>query len=179
MSLACERHVPSLTLSICQRATSMEVRISDGHSLARAPEEFIVHVPTQIVANVPANIPRALLAEYIARLIIERSPSLARSATSRFSGNRPPPPTSTRAPATWRSADLAGLPTERPIALADPFRQIPPPWAQRTAPGYRLFRGREFQTGSQVARSRFTLPLALVRHLFDARLHDFFAKRNA
>ena len=58
--------------------TAMEVRVSYEHSLASAPDEFIVLVPSQVVANVPANIPRALLAEYVARLIIERSPSIGR-----------------------------------------------------------------------------------------------------
>ncbi|TDG21168.1 hypothetical protein EYW47_22645 [Paraburkholderia silviterrae] len=47
-----------------------------ANSLASAPEKFIIHVPSQVVANVPANILRALLVEYVARLIIERPPSI-------------------------------------------------------------------------------------------------------
>ncbi|MCG5078488.1 hypothetical protein [Paraburkholderia tagetis] len=54
----------------------MEVRVSYEHSLASAPDEFVVLVPSQVVAHVPANIPRALLAEYVTRLIMERSPSI-------------------------------------------------------------------------------------------------------
>ncbi|KVE52968.1 hypothetical protein WI94_19355 [Burkholderia vietnamiensis] len=47
----------------------MEYRISYEHSLASAPDDYIVHVPSQLVDDVPANIPRALLPEYIADLI--------------------------------------------------------------------------------------------------------------
>jgi hypothetical protein len=56
----------------------MDILVSYEHSLASAPEEFIVHVPSQLVSNVPANVPRALLAEYIANLIVERSPSIGK-----------------------------------------------------------------------------------------------------
>jgi hypothetical protein len=57
---------------------NMEIRVSYEHSLATAPEEFIVHVPSQLVTDVPANVPRALLPEFIANLIVERSPTIGR-----------------------------------------------------------------------------------------------------
>jgi hypothetical protein len=57
---------------------NMDILVSYEHSLASAPEEFIVHVPSQLVNNVPANVPRALLPEYVANLIVERSPSIGK-----------------------------------------------------------------------------------------------------
>jgi hypothetical protein len=57
---------------------NMEIRVSYEHSLAIAPEEYIVHVPSQLVTDVPANVPRALLPEFIANLIVERSPSIGK-----------------------------------------------------------------------------------------------------
>jgi hypothetical protein len=56
----------------------MEIRVSYEHSLASAPEEFIVQVPSQVVPDVPANLPRALLPEFITQLILERSPSIGK-----------------------------------------------------------------------------------------------------
>ncbi|MBK5051682.1 hypothetical protein KNO81_38860 [Paraburkholderia sediminicola] len=56
----------------------MDYRVSYEHSLASAPDDFIVQVPAQTVSDVPANIPRALLPEYIAGLICERSPRIGR-----------------------------------------------------------------------------------------------------
>ncbi|MFT0170481.1 hypothetical protein ACLKMY_15900 [Paraburkholderia mimosarum] len=56
----------------------MEIRVSYEHSLASAPEEFIVLVPSQVIADVPANLPRALLPEYLVNLIVERSPSIGK-----------------------------------------------------------------------------------------------------
>ncbi|CAB3803933.1 hypothetical protein LMG28688_05873 [Paraburkholderia caffeinitolerans] len=56
----------------------MEIRVSYEHSLASAPEEFIVHAPSQVIADVPANVPRVLLPEFIANLIAERSPSIGK-----------------------------------------------------------------------------------------------------
>ena len=47
--------------------------ISYEHSLASAPEDYIAKIPSQVVKDVPANIPRALLPEYIADLILKRS----------------------------------------------------------------------------------------------------------
>jgi hypothetical protein len=56
----------------------VEYRISYEHSLASAPDDYIVHVPSQLVDDVPANIPRALLPEYIADLIRQRSPQIGK-----------------------------------------------------------------------------------------------------
>jgi EAL domain-containing protein (putative c-di-GMP-specific phosphodiesterase class I) len=49
---------------------------SASYSLASAPDNFIVHVPSQVVTDVPANIPHALLPEYLEGLIRERSPEM-------------------------------------------------------------------------------------------------------
>jgi len=51
----------------------MQYRVAYEHSLGSAPDDFIVHVPSQLVDEVPANIPRALLPEYIADLLRQRS----------------------------------------------------------------------------------------------------------
>jgi hypothetical protein len=51
----------------------MDYRVSYEHSLASAPEDFIAKVPSQLVEGVPANIPRALLPEFISDLILKRS----------------------------------------------------------------------------------------------------------
>lgn len=56
----------------------MEYRVSYEHSLASAPEDYIVNVPSQLVDDIPANIPRALLPEYIADLIRQRSPQIGK-----------------------------------------------------------------------------------------------------
>ena len=56
----------------------MEYRVSYEHSLASAPDDYIVHVPSQLVDDIPANIPRALLPEYIADLIRQRSPQIGK-----------------------------------------------------------------------------------------------------
>jgi len=57
---------------------NMEIRVAYEHSLASAPEEFIVQVPSQLVTDIPANVPRALLPEFIASLIVERSPTIGK-----------------------------------------------------------------------------------------------------
>ena len=62
----------------------MEYRISYEHSLASAPDDYIVHVPSQLVDDVPANIPRALLPEYIADLIRQRSPQIGKIRSLRI-----------------------------------------------------------------------------------------------
>jgi hypothetical protein len=49
------------------------------HSLQNKPDEFIVHVPSQLVENIPANLPRALLPEYITDLIQSARPKSGRS----------------------------------------------------------------------------------------------------
>jgi len=56
----------------------MEYRVSYEHILASSPDDFIARVASQLVDNVPAIIPRALLPEFIADLILERSPQIGR-----------------------------------------------------------------------------------------------------
>lgn len=63
----------------------MDYRVSYEHSLKNAPDEFIVHVPSQLVEDIPANIPRALLPEYITDLILKRSSRSGKSGISGFS----------------------------------------------------------------------------------------------
>jgi hypothetical protein len=59
--------------------TEMDIRVSYEHSLASSsPDDFIVLVPSQMICDVPATIPRALLPEYVANLLRERSPSIGR-----------------------------------------------------------------------------------------------------
>ncbi|MBO7752391.1 hypothetical protein [Burkholderia pseudomallei] len=62
----------------------MEYRVSYEHSLASAPDAYIVNVPSQLVDDVPANIPRALLPEYIADLIRQRSPQIGKIRSLRI-----------------------------------------------------------------------------------------------
>lgn len=56
----------------------MEYRVSYEHSLATAPADFIAQVPSQLVTDVPASIPRELLPEFITKLILQRSPGIGR-----------------------------------------------------------------------------------------------------
>lgn len=56
----------------------MDYRVSYEHSLQNKPDEFIVNVPSQLVEDVPANVPRALLPEYITDLILKRSPRIGK-----------------------------------------------------------------------------------------------------
>lgn len=56
----------------------MDYRVSYEHSLKNALGEFIVHVPSQLVEDIPANVPRALVPEYIAELILKRSPQIGK-----------------------------------------------------------------------------------------------------
>lgn len=56
----------------------MDYRVSYEHSLKNEPDNFIVSVPSQLVEDVPASVPRALLPEYIADLIATRSPEIAK-----------------------------------------------------------------------------------------------------
>jgi hypothetical protein len=51
----------------------MDYRVSYEHSLTSAPEDFIAKVPSQLVEGAPANIPRALLPEFISDLILKCS----------------------------------------------------------------------------------------------------------
>ncbi|MPV67649.1 hypothetical protein GD429_17750 [Burkholderia sp. BE17] len=50
----------------------MDYRVSYKHSLRQAPDDFIGQVAAQLITDVPANIPRALLPEYIADAILDR-----------------------------------------------------------------------------------------------------------
>jgi hypothetical protein len=52
--------------------------VSYEHSLAAAPDEFIVKVPSQVITDVPVTVPRALLPEFIADLIQQRSPRIGK-----------------------------------------------------------------------------------------------------
>jgi hypothetical protein len=56
----------------------MNYRVSYEHSLKGAPDDFIVQVPAQLVEDVPANIPRALLPEFISDLILSRSSQIGK-----------------------------------------------------------------------------------------------------
>lgn len=56
----------------------MDYRVSYEHSLKGEPDAFIVQVPSQLVCDVPASVPRALLPEYITNLILQRSPTIGR-----------------------------------------------------------------------------------------------------
>ena len=56
----------------------MDYRVAYEHSLKNRPDDFIVHVPSQLVENVPANVPRALLPEFITDLILKRSPQIGK-----------------------------------------------------------------------------------------------------
>ncbi|MEM5426763.1 hypothetical protein [Paraburkholderia ferrariae] len=67
----------------------MEIRVAYEHSLASAPEEFIVQVPSQFVTDIPANVPRALLPEFISGLIVERSPTIGKIRNLRILSGLP------------------------------------------------------------------------------------------
>ena len=56
----------------------MQYRVAYEHSLKGHPDDFIVHVPSQLIDDVPANIPRALLPEYITDLILKRSSQIGK-----------------------------------------------------------------------------------------------------
>ena len=72
------RTLHALPATTSPKDNSMEIRVAYEHSLATAPEEFIVQVPSQLVTDIPANVPRALLPEFIANLIVERSPAIGK-----------------------------------------------------------------------------------------------------
>ncbi|RDU98139.1 hypothetical protein [Trinickia dinghuensis] len=56
----------------------MNYQVSYEHSLKSAPNDFIVHVPSQLIENVPDNIPFALVAEFVTNLILSRSPQIGK-----------------------------------------------------------------------------------------------------
>lgn len=64
----------------------MDYRVSYEHSLKSVPDAFIVWVPLQVVDGIPANVPAALLPEYIADLILQRSPTIGRIRNLRVLG---------------------------------------------------------------------------------------------
>jgi hypothetical protein len=51
----------------------MDYRVCYEYSLASVPDDYIAKVPSQVVEDVPANIPCALLPAYITDLILKRS----------------------------------------------------------------------------------------------------------
>lgn len=57
---------------------AMDYHISYEHSSKGEPQAFVGHVPSQLVEGVPVNAPRALLPQYIAAIILQRSPSIER-----------------------------------------------------------------------------------------------------
>lgn len=59
---------------------AMQYRIACGHSL----DDVVLHVPLHIVDDVPANIPRALLPEYITEGPQKRSPQIAMTRNLRM-----------------------------------------------------------------------------------------------
>ncbi|WP_134144105.1 hypothetical protein [Paraburkholderia sp. BL6665CI2N2] len=56
----------------------MDYRSTYEHGLMAAPNDFIVHVPSQMICDETATVPRALLPEFVVKLIRERSPSIGR-----------------------------------------------------------------------------------------------------
>ena len=56
----------------------MNYHVAYEHSLKIAPDDFVVKVSAQVVEDVPANIPRALLPEFITEIILSRSPQIGK-----------------------------------------------------------------------------------------------------
>ncbi|WP_413196588.1 hypothetical protein [Pararobbsia alpina] len=56
----------------------MNYRVTYEHSLSTAPDDFIVHVPVQVVSDVPEGIQREELPNVITKLILERSPRMGK-----------------------------------------------------------------------------------------------------
>ena len=54
----------------------MNYHVAYEHSLKIAPDDLVVKVSSQVIENVPANIPRALLPEFITEMILSRSPQI-------------------------------------------------------------------------------------------------------
>jgi hypothetical protein len=69
--------------------TNMDIRISYERSLATASDEFIANVASQVVTNIPANMPRVLLPEFIASLTLNRSPAIGKIRNLRILGEVP------------------------------------------------------------------------------------------
>jgi len=56
----------------------MNYHVSYEHSLKDAPDDFVVTVSSQLIEDVPGNVPRALLREFITDLIRSRSPQIGK-----------------------------------------------------------------------------------------------------
>lgn len=56
----------------------MNYQVAYEHSMKLSPDDFVAKVSSQVVEDVPANIPRALLPEYITELILSRSPQIGK-----------------------------------------------------------------------------------------------------
>lgn len=56
----------------------MDYRVTYEYSLLDDPENFMFQVPAQLVSNVPANVPRALLPEFITGIIKHRSEQIGK-----------------------------------------------------------------------------------------------------
>ncbi|MBA9947208.1 hypothetical protein D7207_27435 [Burkholderia cepacia] len=54
----------------------MEYHVTYEYSLCNAPDDYIGTVPSQLVQEVPSNIPPVLLPEFIKSRILERSPQI-------------------------------------------------------------------------------------------------------
>ena len=59
-------------------AESQAADVAYEHSLKIAPDDFVVNVSAQVVEDVPANIPRALLPEFITEIILSQSPQIGK-----------------------------------------------------------------------------------------------------
>lgn len=59
------------------RVPAMEYHVTYEYSLSDAPDDYIVSVPSQLVREVPSNIPPVLLPEFIKNQILQRSPRIA------------------------------------------------------------------------------------------------------
>jgi hypothetical protein len=55
----------------------VDYRVTYNYSFVDKPDEVIYHVVEQLVTDVPANVPRALLPGFIAGLIKHRSPRMS------------------------------------------------------------------------------------------------------
>lgn len=57
---------------------AVQYNVSYEHSLSEAPDDFVARVPSQIITDVPANVPPVLLPEFLTNLIQQRSPRIGR-----------------------------------------------------------------------------------------------------
>ncbi|WP_321885386.1 hypothetical protein [Burkholderia cenocepacia] len=83
----CARSAPAAPLMLARervqfgfeviRVPAMEYHVTYEYSLSDAPDDYIVTVPSQLVQEVPNNIPPVLLPEFIKNQILQRSPRIA------------------------------------------------------------------------------------------------------